>query len=73
MKILVSYDGSAGAMEALKYALELKCSVDEYYIIYVVPIIVGRSSCIESYRPQSSHESLDKTADQVLEKAKNAS
>ena len=70
MKILVSYDGSEGAREALKYALELKCTVDEYYIVYVIPTIVGISASFDSYIPQSVYEGQDKTADQILEKAK---
>ena len=36
MKVLVSYDGSEGAREALKYALELKCTVDEYKGCYTL-------------------------------------
>ena len=70
MKVLVSYDGSEGAREALKYALELKCTVDEYYIVYVIPTIVGISASFDSYIPQSVYEGQDKTADQILEKAK---
>jgi len=70
MKVLVSYDGSEGAREALKYALELKCTVDEYYVVYVIPTIVGISASFDSYIPQSVYEGQDKTADQILEKAK---
>ena len=70
MKILVSYDGSEGAREALKYALELKCTTEEYYIVYVIPTIVGISASFDSYIPQSVYEGQDKTANQILEKAK---
>ncbi len=70
MKILVSYDGSEGAREALKYALELKCNADEYYIVYVIPTIVGISASFDSYIPQSVYEGQDKTANEILEKAK---
>lgn len=70
MKILVSYDGSEGAKEALKYALELKCNCDEYYVLYVIPTIVGISASFDSYIPQSVYEGQDKTATEILEKAK---
>ncbi len=70
MKILVSYDGSGGAREALKYALGLKCTTEEYYIVYVIPTIVGISASFDSYIPQSVYEGQDKTANQILEKAK---
>ncbi|MCL4452626.1 universal stress protein [Ferroplasma sp.] len=70
MKILVSYDGSEGAKEALKYALELKCNCDEYYVLYVIPTIVGISASFDSYIPQSVYEGQDKTANEILEKAK---
>ena len=71
MKILVSYDGSTGAKEALKYALKLKCSVDKYYVVYVVPTKVGISASFDSYIPQSFYEGREKTADQILGEAKN--
>ncbi len=70
MKILVSYDGSGGAREALKYALGLKGTTEEYYIVYVIPTIVGISASFDSYIPQSVYEGQDKTANQILEKAK---
>jgi len=70
MKILVSYDGSDGAREALKYALGMKCTADEYYIVYVIPTIVGISASFDSYIPQSVYEGQDKTATEILDKAK---
>lgn len=70
MKVLVSYDGSDGAMEALKFALSIKCNVVEYTIVYVIPTIVGISASFDSYVPASVYEGQDKTADEILEKAK---
>ena len=71
MKILVSYDGSTSAREALKYALELKCSVDEYYVVYVVPTMGGISGSFDSFIPQSFYGDRDTIADQILEEARN--
>jgi nucleotide-binding universal stress UspA family protein len=70
MKILISYDGSDGARQALKYALGLKCNCDEYYIVYVIPTIVGISASFDSYIPQSVYEGQDKTANEILEKTR---
>jgi nucleotide-binding universal stress UspA family protein len=70
MKILISYDGSEGAKEALKYAMDLKCNCEEYYVLYVIPTIVGISASFDSYIPQSVYEGQDKTANEILEKAK---
>ncbi|WP_337860630.1 universal stress protein [Ferroplasma sp.] len=70
MKVLVSFDGSEGAREALKYAIKLKCTVDSYSILYVIPTIVGISASFDSYIPQSVYEGQDKTADEILAKAK---
>ncbi len=70
MKVLVSYDGSDGAREALKFALSIKCNVVEYTIVYVIPTIVGISASFDSYVPASVYEGQDKTADEILEKAK---
>jgi len=70
MKVLVSYDGSDGAREALKFALSIKCNVADYTIVYVIPTIVGISASFDSYVPASVYEGQDKTADEILEKAK---
>jgi nucleotide-binding universal stress UspA family protein len=70
MNVLVSYDGSEGAKEALKYAIKLKCTIDSYYIVYVIPTIVGISASFDSYIPQSVYEGQDKTANEILAKAK---
>jgi len=70
MKVLVSYDGSDGAREALKFALSIKCNVVDYTIVYVIPTIVGISASFDSYVPASVYEGQDKTADEILEKAK---
>ncbi|MEM0139384.1 MAG: universal stress protein [Ferroplasma sp.] len=70
MNVLVSYDGSDGAKDALKFAINLKCNVEKYYIAYVIPTIVGISASFDSYIPESVYEGQDKTANEILEKAK---
>ncbi len=70
MKILVPYDGSEGAKEALKFALSCKCNVAEYTVVYIIPTIVGISASFDSYIPASVYEGQDKTADELLNKAK---
>ncbi len=70
MKVLVSYDGSEGAKEALKFALSCKCNVNNYTIVYVIPTIVGISASFDSYVPASVYEGQDKTADEILNRAK---
>ncbi len=70
MDVLVSYDGSEGAKEALKFALQIKANVDKYYIAYVIPTIVGISASFDSYIPESVYEGQDKTANEILDKAK---
>ncbi len=72
MKVLISYDGSDGAKQALKFGLSLKCKVEEYKIVYVIPTIVGISASFDSYIPESVYEGQDKTADEILEKAKKS-
>ncbi|KJE48534.1 MULTISPECIES: universal stress protein [Acidiplasma] len=69
MKVLVSYDDSQGAKEALKYALSMKCAINEYKIVYVIPTIVGISASFDSYIPESVYEGQDKTADEILSHA----
>ncbi len=71
MKILIAYDDTNGAKEALKYSLKFKKITDEYIIVYVIPAIVGISASFDSYVPETVYEGQDKTADEILENAKS--
>ncbi len=70
MNVLIAYDASDGAKEALKFAMKLKCAVDKYYIVYVIPPIGGISASYEPYIPASVYRAQDKTAGEILRKAK---
>ncbi|SMD30284.1 universal stress protein [Picrophilus oshimae] len=70
MKILIAYDDTNGAKEALKYGLKFKKIVDEYIIVYVIPAIVGISASFDSYVPETVYQGQDKTADEILNNAR---
>ncbi len=41
MKVLVAYDGSETSNCALEFSLRMKNVIDKYYVVYIIPQLVG--------------------------------
>lgn len=69
MKVLISFDNSQASKNALSFALRMKPVVDEYYIAYVTPTVIGAGPTFDSYVPASVYQRQEQTADDVLKAA----
>lgn len=69
MKVLISFDNSQAARNALNFAIKMKTIVDEYYIAYVTPTVIGAGPTFDAYVPASVYQRQEQTADNVLKAA----
>ncbi len=70
MKVLVAYDGSETSNCALEFSLRMKNVIDKYYIVYVIPQLVGTTPTYDTYVPESLFDEQQKRATEILEGAK---
>lgn len=69
MKVLVAFDNSQASRNALSFAIRMKPIVDEYYIAYVTPTVIGAGPTFDAYVPASVYQRQEQTADNVLKSA----
>lgn len=70
MKILIAFDNSQASKNALSFALQMRSIVDEYYIAYVTPTVIGAGPTFDAYVPASVYQRQEQTADNVLKSAR---
>ncbi|WP_048053947.1 universal stress protein [Thermoplasma volcanium] len=70
MKALIAYDGSETADCALEYALNFRKSIDKYFVIYIIPQIIGTTPTYDTYVPESMFEDQRKKGEEIIERAK---
>lgn len=66
MKVLIAFDNSQASKNALNFALKLKPVIDEYFIAYVTPTVIGAGPTFDAYVPASVYQRQEQTADNVL-------
>ncbi len=69
MKVLIAFDNSQASKNALNFALKMRPIVDEYYIAYVTPTVIGAGPTFDAYVPASVYQRQEQTADNVLKSA----
>lgn len=70
MKVLIAFDNSDASKEALKYGLKFKSLIDEYYIVYVTPTVIGAGPTFDSYVPPSVYQKQEETAEAIISEAR---
>lgn len=70
MKVLIAFDNSQASKNALQFALKMQPIVDEYFIAYVTPTVIGAGPTFDAYVPASVYQRQEQTADNVLRSAR---
>lgn len=70
MKVVIAFDDSDAAKEALKFSMKFKSVVDEYIIVYVTPSLIGVTPTFDTYIPASVYQRQEETSDSIISSAK---
>lgn len=57
MKVLVAYDGTPASYCALKFAGKIAKSLDDLFVLYVIPPVIGAPVTFDSFVPSSVYQS----------------
>ncbi len=70
VKVIVAFDGSEPAEEALKFTLKMSKCVTDVTVLYVTPAVLGTAATFDSYVPPSVYQKQDETAAGIIERAR---